>query len=77
MIGITSEASTLARSLAFLEVIGLIEVGEVAEGELATPADITSNPKNLEFEELDAPQIPRALPDVDYAVSARQPRVRG
>ena len=43
----------------------------------ATVFDIIDNPKNLQFRELEAAQIPRALPDVDaaainttYAVSA-------
>ncbi|MEU3660833.1 MetQ/NlpA family ABC transporter substrate-binding protein [Streptomyces sp. NPDC032940] len=37
-------------------------------GTSATPADITDNPKNLEFKELEAAQTPRALDDVDAAV---------
>ena len=32
------------------------------------PLDITGNPKNLEFTELDAAQLPRALQDADAAV---------
>lgn len=34
----------------------------------ATVADITSNPKNINITELEAPQLPRALDDVDIAV---------
>jgi D-methionine transport system substrate-binding protein len=67
--GLTSEASNLARSLAFLESLGLLTVGEVPEGELAALGDIQENPRNLTFELLDAPQIPRALPDLDYAAA--------
>ncbi|MCW5250936.1 MULTISPECIES: MetQ/NlpA family ABC transporter substrate-binding protein [unclassified Streptomyces] len=37
-------------------------------GTTATPADITSNPKNLKFKELEAAQTPRSLADVDAAV---------
>ena len=44
---------------------GLIEV---KDGELITIADITSNPKNLEFKELEAATLPRVLEDVDIAV---------
>ena len=31
-------------------------------------ADITENPKNLQFKELEAAQLPRALDDIDIAV---------
>ena len=34
----------------------------------ATPQDIAENPKNLEFSELEAPQLPRALEDADIAI---------
>ncbi|BAN04276.1 MetQ/NlpA family ABC transporter substrate-binding protein [Ilumatobacter coccineus] len=68
-LALTSEASNLARSLNFLETLGLVEVGEVPEGEFATEKDLTSNPKNLKFELVDAPQVPRTLPDVDYGVA--------
>jgi D-methionine transport system substrate-binding protein len=37
-------------------------------GTSATPADITANPKNLKFKELEAAQTPRSLDDVDAAV---------
>ena len=37
---------------------------KASAGLLATPNDITSNPKHLQFKELDAADIPRALPDV-------------
>ena len=41
---------------------GLITVNPDA-GLVPTPLDITGNPKNLEFAELDAAQLPRALQD--------------
>ena len=34
----------------------------------STVADITANPKNLQFVELEAPQLPRSLDDVAIAV---------
>ncbi|CAM5495657.1 D-methionine-binding lipoprotein MetQ [Streptomyces fumanus] len=37
-------------------------------GTAATTADITKNPKNLKFKELEAAQTPRSLNDVDAAV---------
>lgn len=69
VMAITSEASNMARSLSFLETLGLVEVGEVDEGAMATARDLASNPKNLSFEPVDAPQVPRALPDVDYGIA--------
>ena len=33
----------------------------------ATPRDIIENPKKLDFVELEAPQLPRSLPDVALA----------
>jgi len=32
-----------------------------------TPRDITSNPKNFRFQEIEAAQLPRSLQDVDAA----------
>ncbi len=59
-----------------LEKAGLIKL-KSGVGIQATVFDIIDNPKNLQFRELEAAQIPRALPDVDaaainttYAVSA-------
>ena len=34
----------------------------------ATPIDITDNPHNIEFQEVEAAQLPSVLNDVDYAV---------
>ena len=34
----------------------------------ATPLDITANPKNLQFTEIEAASLPRVLDDVDAAV---------
>ena len=67
---LTSEASNLARSLNFLESIGLVEVKkDLPEGTLATQNDLAANPKNLSFVLVDAPQVPRTLPDVDFGVA--------
>lgn len=69
-LALTSEASNLARSLNFLESLGLLEVDkDLPEGTLATQNDLVSNPLNLTFVLVDAPQVPRTLPDVDYGVA--------
>jgi len=46
---------------------GLIKV-DAAKGLKIGPADVTENPKNIEFVELDAAQLPRSLDDVDASV---------
>ena len=50
-----------------LESAGLIKVRPEA-GVLATKNDITENPKKLDFVEVEAAQLPRALDDVALAV---------
>lgn len=64
-IAIPNDPSNEARALKLLASNGVIKV---AEGELITPKDITENPKKLEFSELEAASVPRALDDVTAAV---------
>ena len=65
VVAVPDDPSNEARALRVLAAAGLIEV---KDGELMTTADITSNPKNLEFKELEAATLPRVLEDVDIAV---------
>lgn len=65
IVAVPDDPSNEARALRVLAEAGLIEV---KEGDLITIADITSNPKNLEFKELEAATLPRVLEDVDIAV---------
>lgn len=64
-IAVPNDPSNEARSLRVLENVGLIKL---KAGELVTPRDITENPKNLKFEELEAAQLPRVLDEVELAV---------
>lgn len=66
-IGIPNDPTNEARALALLATLGLIELKENA-GLEATPADITANPHNIKFTELEAAQLPVTLPDLDFAV---------
>lgn len=50
-----------------LQSAGLITL-KASAGITATPLDITSNPNNLKFTEVEAASVPRILPDVDAAV---------
>lgn len=66
-VAIPNDPSNEARALLLLEKAKLIELDPKA-GFNATPLDITSNPYQLVFSELDAAELPRALNDVDLAV---------
>ncbi len=65
IIAIPNDATNGSRSLKLLANNGLITLKDT---EIASILDITENPKNLEFIELDAPALPRTLADVDAAV---------
>jgi D-methionine transport system substrate-binding protein len=66
-IGIPNDPTNGGRALLVLASKGLIKVNPDV-GLKATPADVTENPKNIQFAELDAAQLPRSLADVDAAV---------
>ncbi|MET8901841.1 MetQ/NlpA family ABC transporter substrate-binding protein [Streptomyces sp. NPDC004538] len=66
-IALPNDTVTEARALQLLASEGLITLKDGA-GNSATTADITKNPKSLEFKELEAAQTPRSLNDVDAAV---------
>ncbi len=66
-IAIPNDATNSGRALLLLESLGYIKVKDSA-GITATVLDIEDNPKNIEFKEVEAAQIPNVLPDVDYAV---------
>ncbi|MGX2998242.1 MetQ/NlpA family ABC transporter substrate-binding protein [Streptomyces sp. JNUCC 64] len=67
VIAVPNDTTNEARALQLLAAHGVIELKEGA-GFAATPKDITANPKDITFEELEAPHLPRALADVDAAV---------
>lgn len=66
-IAVPNDPSNEARSLLLLQKLGLITLKD-GVGLEATPLDITENPKNLQFQEIEAAQLTRLLPDVDLAV---------
>jgi D-methionine transport system substrate-binding protein len=67
LIGIPNDPSNGGRGLLLLRQQGLIELGP-GVGILPSVRDVVNNPKKLEFRELDAAQLPRALPDLDAAI---------
>ncbi|WAX80985.1 MetQ/NlpA family ABC transporter substrate-binding protein [Streptomyces sp. KMM 9044] len=66
-VAVPNDTVNEGRALQLLAAHGLITLKE-GVGTAATPADVTKNPKNLEFKELEAAQTPRSLEDVDAAV---------
>lgn len=66
-VAIPSDATNGGRSLKLFESAGLIKVNPDA-GYLPTLSDITENPLNLEFYEVEAAQTPSLLPDVAAAI---------
>ena len=66
-IAVPSDATNEGRALLLLETQGLIKLADTTNLS-STPNDIVENPKNLEFVEMEAAQIPSSLADVDLAV---------
>ncbi|MBR0405347.1 MAG: MetQ/NlpA family ABC transporter substrate-binding protein [Eggerthellaceae bacterium] len=66
-VAVPNDTTNEARSLLLLQTAGLIELNDPSDL-AATPKDIKSNPKNLQFKEVEAATVPTILPDVDIAV---------
>jgi D-methionine transport system substrate-binding protein len=66
-VAIPNDTTNEARALRLLEVQGLIKLSDSTK-ETLTPKDVTENPYNIKFKEVEAAQIPSILNDVDYAV---------
>ncbi|HIU63665.1 MAG TPA: MetQ/NlpA family ABC transporter substrate-binding protein [Candidatus Avacidaminococcus intestinavium] len=65
-IAIPNDPTNGGRGLVLLEKAGLIKL-KVGVGFNATVADVVENPKNIQFQELEAAQLPRSISDVDAA----------
>lgn len=66
-VAIPNDPSNDSRALLLLARHGLITLKDPAD-QLATPKDITANPKHLQFKELEAAMLPRTLDEVDLAL---------
>lgn len=66
-VAIPNDPTNGGRALLLLQDLGIIKV-DAERGLIPSPLDITENPKNLGFDELDAAQLPRALSDADIAI---------
>lgn len=66
-IAVPNDTTNEARALLLLEDLGYIKLKDGA-GITATILDIEENPYDIEFNEVEAAQLPNVLKDVDYAV---------
>ena len=66
-IAVPNDTTNEARALMLLESLGLIKLKDGA-GITATVLDIAENPHNIEFNEVEAAQLPNVLKDVNFAV---------
>ena len=66
-IAVPNDPTNLGRSLVLLEKQGLFKL-KPGVSVRATVLDIVSNPRQFKIVEIEAPQLPRALPDVDLAI---------
>lgn len=67
-IGIPKDPSNAARAYAILQKADLIKLKKDIDLVNVTKNDIIENKHNLEIQEMDSAQIPRALDDLDYGV---------
>ena len=67
VVAVPNDATNEGRALLLLEAQGLITLDD-SSNLTATPNNIADNPKNLEFQEVEAATIPSILADVDLAV---------
>ncbi len=65
--GIPNDPTNGGRALLVLQQLGLIKLAE-GTGLVPTVLDVTENPKDIRFRELDAAQLPRSLADLDAAL---------
>lgn len=67
MIAIPNDPTNGGRALLLLQKAGLLQLKD-GVNEKATIQDITENPHNFKFQEVEPAQVPRTLDDVDAAV---------
>ncbi len=65
-VAVPNDPTNEARALLLLQQAGLIKLKD-PDNLSATPNDISENPHNIKFREIEAAATPRALQDVDFA----------
>ncbi|MDC3415967.1 MetQ/NlpA family ABC transporter substrate-binding protein [Aquibacillus salsiterrae] len=64
-ITIANDPTNLARTLVMLETEGLITISKDVDPLKASVKDVTDNPKNIDFQEIEAAQLPRMVESED------------
>ncbi len=77
VVALADNPANTARGLRVLEAAGLVELNEDFDDGVGTPEDVSSNPKNLEFELIDDVTGPRILQDVDMALISNTVALEG
>lgn len=67
IVAIPNDAVNGGRALQLLHQAGVIELSDPKSAG-ATEKDIVGNPKKIKLKQLEAPMLPRALPEVDLAI---------
>ena len=66
-IAVPNDATNEGRALLLLQQEGIITLSD-PDSISATPKDVSDNPHGIQFQEVEAASVPRALDDVDFAV---------
>lgn len=67
-VAIPNDATNLSRAIRVLAQTNIITIDPAVDPKTATQNTLSSNPKNLQFIEIEAPQLPRSLDSVGLAV---------
>lgn len=67
-VAIPNDATNLSRAIRVLAQTNIITIDPAVDPKTATQNTLSSNPKNLQFIEVEAPQLPRSLDSVGIAV---------
>jgi D-methionine transport system substrate-binding protein len=67
-VAIPNDETNLSRAIRVLQQANLVKIKDGVDPAKATQNDLSENKKNLKFTEIEAPQLPRSLDSVDFAV---------
>ena len=68
IVAIPNDPTNLSRAIRILAQTNIITIDPAVDPTKATQYTLSSNPKNLQFTEIEAPQLPRSLDSVGVAV---------
>ncbi|HEY5555560.1 MetQ/NlpA family ABC transporter substrate-binding protein [Acetobacterium sp.] len=68
IIAIPNDPTNLSRAIRILAQTNIITIDPAVDPTKATQYTLSSNPKNLQFTEIEAPQLPRSLDSVGIAI---------